>query len=120
LSSSETGTLLLDGLDEARLLAGSTLPELLARLEQALAHQLLGQYMVDRRAQHGVLLRVYQGKKQHWVKGGRTSFAQVVGHLAKSSRELSAAQGRELRVVGIDATCPTGRSDTPFSARLVR
>jgi hypothetical protein len=76
----------------------------LARLEDALEVQLVGRYLRDRNARHGVLLLVHQNARpQGWKTGGGRlqTFDEVVAHLRARAYDIPAR--------GVGAPHPTQR-----------
>jgi hypothetical protein len=89
-----------------------------AQLTTALETQLIGQYMKDPGARHGVLLLIYARKKQSWANGKErvVGFNALIDYLQWQAKDLQArrAEIEGIEVVGIDFHEP-GTSTTPSS-----
>jgi hypothetical protein len=79
-----------------------------AQLEDALLHQLVGQYLRDARSRHGILMLAYVGRKKSWrlEDGKALTFQQLVKRLEAHAKSLvtDRAIAEELCVEGIDLT----------------
>lgn len=80
-------------------------------LEDALANQLVGQYLRDADSQHGVLLlALLEPRSKGWfpATGGTLNFEQLIDMLDRKAREIATndLHVRALRVLAIDFTSP--------------
>ena len=77
-----------------------------AELKDALLKQLVGQYLTDIDANHGVLLLCSFGKKKKWQKAGSgwLNFREVIEELQKEAKAMvsSSPKLEKLEVLGID------------------
>lgn len=78
------------------------------QLEHALEHQLVGQYLRDRRSRHGILLLFRTSAKERWrlpVSKKRVDFAGLLAHLTRRAAEVLTRRSEvdQLDVVGMDA-----------------
>jgi hypothetical protein len=101
---------------EVKIAAGWSLPE----LEAALATQLVGQYMKDAAARHGVLVLVHSRKPTRtWLASAHRidGFDALVAHLKARAEGLRAGRAdiEGLAVIGIDFHEPRA-STTPSNA----